>query len=161
VERRRGFRIVSFRPAWLLALVICSGLPAVPGPAELALDSPFTAQSGPAAGRVRPGPFELRGFMVSNDGARYCIYNTATAKSAWAAVGEQGHPFLLLSGDADGGRVTIQFANRIITVAMRQSRVGAEPDRGPTEGAQEDVAVHSRDDRLPGAPRAPTPAATG
>jgi hypothetical protein len=95
--------------------------------------------------------------MSAPDGMRYCVYDPARKAGTWAAVGEQGNPFLIVSARPDLNQATLDVNGRVITLELRESRVVAAPPLTGTVQAvaQPEVVVHSGRGRQPGDVRAP------
>jgi hypothetical protein len=145
------------RARTLLAILVGMGFRLASGAdlSILAPDSPFGVTAGHEPPGERPQPFELRGIMEAPDGMRYCIYDTARRASIWAAIGEAGNPFLIVSAGLD--QVTLARDGRVLTLTLRESKVLAAPPLSASTAAvsQPEVVVHSGRGRQPGDVRAP------
>ena len=127
--------------------------PALGAAPNLAVDSPFGTQQGAPPVAVRGEVLELRGIMLSADGARYCIFDPSRNSSTWAAVSEPFGNFVIRSADPEGGEVTLDELGRLVTLRLRESKVAALTPEGnaPTHA----IAYLPLGRRQPGDPRAP------
>jgi hypothetical protein len=126
----------------------------------LAPDSPFGGTGSHQSAGTTVATFELRGIMAAPDGMRYCIYDTARRASVWAAIGEPGNPFVLVSAGTDLNQVTMERNGQLVELTLKDSKVAAAPllaDKMEA-AARPEVVVHSGRGRQPGDVRAPVPA---
>jgi hypothetical protein len=143
----------------LLTVLVAMGVRPVSGSdlPILAPDSPFGINAGHETPGAGPQPFELRGIMETPDGMRFCIYDTERHASTWAAIGEAGNPFLIVSAGSDLNRVTLERNGRVVALTLKESKVLAAPPlaTSPEAITQPEVVVHSGRGRQPGDVRAP------
>lgn len=91
----------------------------------LADESPFIPASSDGGFRTQAdGPgLELRGIMTTSAGPEYCIYDVAKKRSVWAAQGENGPGFVIISGSPSDESVTLDCQGRRVTLALRVAEV--------------------------------------
>jgi hypothetical protein len=147
------------RARTLLTILVGGGIRLASGadPLVLAPDSPFGVVAAHEPSGAGPQPLELRGVMETPDGLRYCIYDTARNASIWAAIGEAGNPFIIVSAGADLNQVTLARNGRLFTLTLKESKVLAAPTLSASTAAvaEPEVVVHSGRGRQPGDVRAP------
>ena len=97
------------------------------GRAQSSDDSPFlppNSANGGAGSKADAG-LELRGIMSTNEGLRYCIYDSTTKTSKWVAANESGQPFVVQDFDKGHDTVTVTHDGRRLTLALREAKVGS------------------------------------
>jgi len=125
-------RGVSGRRAFLAAaLVAGAGLAA--GQSSLVGVSPFLpAGSGPAGSAARPADtFELAGVAATGSEVEVCIFERATKRSRWIAVGEtqDGIKVLRYDGATDHATVTVEGA--VKELYLRKASVASNGVQAP------------------------------
>jgi len=107
------------------ACLACGGR--APALGQLADTSPFlpagVADSGGTAGA--PGSLELRGIMSTSEGMLFCIYDPVKKSSAWVALNETGHDYVVRSSDPANDRVTLESRGQVLTLVLRASKTAA------------------------------------
>jgi hypothetical protein len=119
--------------AYCLVAVAC--LPAL---GQLADTSPFLPPGSVDAGGVAAdeGTLELRGIMSTSDGLRFCIYDSVKKSSAWVALNEEGHDFVVRGADPANDRVTLQDGGRTLTLELKASKTVALASSPSTLGGR-------------------------
>jgi hypothetical protein len=131
-------------------LALATPLGAAP---ELAVRSPFESSQAVPAQVAYGDSLELRGIMQSEEGMRYCIFDTSRNSSTWATVLEPSGSFVIKSADPAAEEVNLDEHGRIVTLRLRQSKVAALTPEG--NAPIHAIAYVPMSRRQPGEPRAP------
>lgn len=95
--------------------------------ADLALPSPFLPAGGaPSTAAATNGPIEYHGYMVTSDGERFSIYNTAKKTATWVGLNERGNPFVvrlhrLVGGSTD--QITVDYQGGPVVLALKEAKI--------------------------------------
>lgn len=107
--------------------------------AQLAANSPFLPSASSGAVAVTEGAaIELRGVMEMREGLSFCIFDPAKKVSTWTRLNQKGYDFLVKSYDAAHETVTVDYAGRTLTLAMRAVKVASSGQASaplPSSGA--------------------------
>lgn len=106
--------------------------------------NPFYSASAPVE---KTPQLELRGVLVEGKVTWFNLYNAATKESAWVQQGDHATAYALKDYDATQGALTLEFQQRRISVALKQSPVIP------------DVMPRGRGTIIPAAPAKSTPPA--
>jgi len=156
-RRRIRRQILCLLPLFAATLVqegsfLCPAARAEDGSAVLSVDSPFVAPGGHSMSPAPEGSteLELRGIMSTDEGYRYCVYDSKRGKGVWVAQNEEGPGFTITTADPARETVTVARVGDLpLTLALRESKVVSDGQR-PGEGLQWTEAGPARGDRASG-----------
>jgi hypothetical protein len=108
----------------LAALGACAALGATVARAQATVPSPFLPPGASASGGATdPGALELRGYMSTPQGTRYCIYDPAKKASVWSGVDERGLDFLIKSADPGHRAVLVESEGRTQRLVLQEAKI--------------------------------------
>ncbi|MBC7369626.1 MAG: hypothetical protein H7343_22890 [Undibacterium sp.] len=91
---------------------------------QLSANSPFMPAAASGSAVVTEGAaIELRGVMETKEGVSFCIFDPAKKVSTWTRLNQKGLDFLVKSYDPVHETVSVDYAGRTITLAMRAVKV--------------------------------------
>jgi xanthine/CO dehydrogenase XdhC/CoxF family maturation factor len=110
---------------------------------SLLRNSPFgNPGSAPASADNSGQQFEFRGVVDDGGNLLFSVYEPATRRSRWLAVGESSEAVTVRSFDAQNNSLTIEHQARTLTLALRKAPPSPNAPRPPVmvAGAQPQAA---------------------
>ncbi|HWA08699.1 MAG TPA: hypothetical protein VG838_04445, partial [Opitutaceae bacterium] len=124
-------RVFSFRALGCGTLLLAAAGPM--RAAALELTSPFLPSSGAPTGAVTTGaPIELHGYMMTQDGEKFSIYDPSKKSATWVKVNEKGYPFVVRSHKIENStdQVTVEYQGSTLTLALKQAKIASATQAG-------------------------------
>lgn len=91
-------------------------------------NNPFQPYQPPAPVVEPPAPnLELRGVLVEGRVTWFNVYNAGTKESAWVQRGDQFASYAVKDYDAAKEALILDYRQRPVSVALKQSRIQASP----------------------------------
>ncbi|HWA08706.1 MAG TPA: hypothetical protein VG838_04480 [Opitutaceae bacterium] len=91
----------------------------------LPLSSPFLPAGAPPPAANTGGPIEYHGYMVTPQGEKFSIYNTAKKTATWVMLNDRSNPFVVRSHRLGGSmdQVTVEYQGSTLTLALKEAKI--------------------------------------
>lgn len=96
--------------------------------------SPFLPpQSAGTAAPTQGAPLEYRGYLVTNEGIQYRLYDPAKKAGTWVKLNERNPDFEVIAKqhDRDHNTLVIEHQGRMLTLAERESKIVSAGNAAP------------------------------
>jgi hypothetical protein len=117
-----------------LGVLLTTACGAFAAAAALDIASPFLPPSAASTGNgvTAGGPIELHGYMVTPEGQKFSIYDTAKKSATWVKINETGYPFVVRTYKVVSSvdQVTVDYQGNTLTLALKQPKIASAAQAG-------------------------------
>lgn len=92
-------------------------------PESLLRNSPFLPAGNAAPVAAQGGRLELRGIFAFEGTTRFAVFDTASNRSVWLAVGESEAGLRVVAYDPSGEAVTVEYEGQSQRLTMKEAQI--------------------------------------